>query len=180
MYNNNNACRTIAANRRETSTVHGNPYLSISTLQGTMTPPSTGLHPISAWGWSNPAHQNKGWGMTTDIGVLFQGSPKTTLVATCTGSSLLRRYSRLRFQQRTPVCKAHLSSFQILAGGFGRDILSVADPVWRMPYSQRDAGRKYCPFLIPLLHRSSNIPQVFQFLQSWWLTTNYIQSGPVK
>ena len=35
--------------------------------------------PYLGIGWGNPAAKNKGWGMTSDIGVMFQGSPKTNL-----------------------------------------------------------------------------------------------------
>lgn len=39
--------------------------------------------PYIGIGWGNPAEKNKGWGMTSDIGVLFQGSPKTNLTVAC-------------------------------------------------------------------------------------------------
>ena len=41
------------------------------------------IAPYLGIGWGNPVAKDKGWGVTTDIGVLFQGSPKTDLVATC-------------------------------------------------------------------------------------------------
>ncbi len=83
MYNNNKVSLT-GLPTGGIFTVNGNPDPSISTLQGTMT--FNRLAPYIGMGWGNPAEKNKGWGMTTDIGVLFQGSPKTTLVATCTAA----------------------------------------------------------------------------------------------
>ncbi|MGC2165544.1 MAG: FecR domain-containing protein [Gallionella sp.] len=45
------------------------------------------LAPYLGVGWGNPVAKNKGWGMLTDIGVLFQGSPVIDLVATCNPSA---------------------------------------------------------------------------------------------
>lgn len=45
------------------------------------------LAPYLGMGWGNPVAKNKGWGMVTDIGVLFQGSPVIDLVATCNPSA---------------------------------------------------------------------------------------------
>jgi hypothetical protein len=71
-----------------TYTINGNPYSSnaISSLQGDMS--FNKVAPYIGIGWGNPAAKNKGWGFTSDIGVLFQGSPKTSLTVTCTGTGL--------------------------------------------------------------------------------------------
>jgi hypothetical protein len=53
----------------------------VSSLQGTMT--FNKIAPYLGIGWGNPVANDKGWGLVTDIGVLFQGSPKTSLTATC-------------------------------------------------------------------------------------------------
>ena len=44
------------------------------------------VSPYLGIGWGNPVARDKGWGMTSDIGVLFQGSPRTNLTATCSPS----------------------------------------------------------------------------------------------
>jgi len=84
MYNNNKANLTGIPAAGGGFTINGKLDPSISSLQGTMT--FNKVAPYIGIGWGNPAKKNKGWGMTTDIGVLFQGSPKTTLVATCSSA----------------------------------------------------------------------------------------------
>jgi hypothetical protein len=64
-------------------TVNGNLDTSISSLQAKMS--FNNIAPYVGIGWGNPVQNGKGWGMTSDVGVLFQGSPKTTLVPTCIG-----------------------------------------------------------------------------------------------
>jgi hypothetical protein len=39
--------------------------------------------PYLGVGWGNPVAKDKGWGFSSDVGVLFQGSPNATLTATC-------------------------------------------------------------------------------------------------
>jgi hypothetical protein len=39
--------------------------------------------PYVGIGWGNPVATGKGWGLTTDIGVLFQGKPRIDMSATC-------------------------------------------------------------------------------------------------
>ncbi|MBI5007886.1 MAG: hypothetical protein HZB95_12285 [Nitrosomonadales bacterium] len=39
--------------------------------------------PYLGIGWGNPAGKDKTWGLTSDIGVLFQGAPKVTSTVTC-------------------------------------------------------------------------------------------------
>ncbi|HLP96832.1 MAG TPA: hypothetical protein VK149_00155 [Sideroxyarcus sp.] len=39
--------------------------------------------PYLGIGWGNPVAKDKTWGFVTDIGVLFQGSPKVTSTVTC-------------------------------------------------------------------------------------------------
>jgi glycerate kinase len=66
-----------------TYTINGTTYSStdVGSLQGDMS--FNKVAPYIGIGWGNPAARDKGWGMTSDIGVLFQGTPKTSLVATC-------------------------------------------------------------------------------------------------
>ena len=44
--------------------------------------------PYLGIGWGNAVAMNKGWGFSSDLGVLFQGTPETTLVNTgCTAAA---------------------------------------------------------------------------------------------
>ncbi|RJF92803.1 hypothetical protein D3871_27535 [Noviherbaspirillum saxi] len=46
--------------------------------------------PYLGIGWGNAVAKNKGWGFSTDLGVLFQGSPRTSMTHTgCTLASPL-------------------------------------------------------------------------------------------
>ncbi|MEO8333081.1 MAG: FecR family protein [Gallionella sp.] len=65
-------------------TINGVTYTSaqIGSLQGEMS--FNTVAPYLGIGWGNPVATDKGWGLVTDIGVLFQGKPKTSLTATCT------------------------------------------------------------------------------------------------
>ena len=60
--------------------------------------------PYLGIGWGNPVQNGKGWGMISDIGVLFQGSPKTTLTVTCTDRDCAS--SQATLLRKTPSCKA--------------------------------------------------------------------------
>jgi hypothetical protein len=66
-----------------TYTINGTTYSStdIGSLKGAMS--FGNVSPYLGIGWGNPVAKDKGWGMVSDIGVLFQGSPRTNLVATC-------------------------------------------------------------------------------------------------
>ena len=68
-------------------TINGATYSTtqISSLQGTLS--FNKVAPYFGIGWGNPVAKDKGWGMTSDFGVLFQGKPKTGLVATCGGGA---------------------------------------------------------------------------------------------
>lgn len=84
---NNNKVSLNALPTGGTYTINGTTYAAsdVGSMQGTMT--FNKVAPYLGIGWGNPVARNKGWGMTSDIGVLFQGQPKTSLVATC-GASL--------------------------------------------------------------------------------------------
>ncbi len=64
--------------------INGTTYSTaqIGSLQGTMS--FNKLAPYFGIGWGNAVAKNKGWGLTSDIGVLLQGKPKIDLVVTCT------------------------------------------------------------------------------------------------
>ena len=63
----------------------------IGSLTGDMS--FNSIAPYIGIGWGNPAEKEKTWGLVTDIGMLIQGSPKTSLVGLC-GASIAG----------TPVC----------------------------------------------------------------------------
>ena len=83
MYNNNKVSLT-AKPTSGTYDINGTNYSTadIASLQGVMS--FNKVAPYIGIGWGNPAEKNKGWGMTSDIGVLLQGSPKTNLTVACT------------------------------------------------------------------------------------------------
>jgi hypothetical protein len=60
------------------------PSTAVSSVQSTMT--FNSVAPYLGIGWGNPVQNGKGWGMVSDIGVLFQGSPKTDLTVVCSGT----------------------------------------------------------------------------------------------
>lgn len=63
--------------------INGVPYSSavIASYQGTIT--FNKIAPYVGIGWGNPAAKNKGWGLVSDIGLLYQGKPSSDLVVTC-------------------------------------------------------------------------------------------------
>jgi len=99
MYNNNK----VSLDGQPTGgtyTINGNTYSStdVGSLQGTMS--FNKVAPYIGIGWGKPSPTGRGWGMTTDFGVLFQGSPKTSLVATC-GSAIAGTTSCTQLQSDT-------------------------------------------------------------------------------
>ena len=53
---------------------------ALNSLQGNVT--FNSVAPYLGLGWGNPTGQGKGWGLTSDLGILFQGSPNVTLAQT--------------------------------------------------------------------------------------------------
>jgi hypothetical protein len=76
-YNNNKA--TFTAIPGPSGIIIGGSTLS--SLESTVT--FNAVAPYLGIGWGNPVAKDKGWGLTTDIGVLFQGTPNVDLVGTC-------------------------------------------------------------------------------------------------
>jgi|GEM_PF-478626 len=87
LYNDNQASLTGIPSGGTTYTINGKTYTptDVGSLKGTMS--FANVSPYLGIGWGNPVAKDKGWGMVTDIGVLFQGSPRTNLVATCAPTS---------------------------------------------------------------------------------------------
>ena len=85
LYNNNSKIEMTAIPGAGTNyTINNQSYpanSAVSSLQGRMTFSPTS--PYLGIGWGNPVAKGKGWGMVSDIGVIFQGSPKYSLTATC-------------------------------------------------------------------------------------------------
>lgn len=83
LFYNNNKATLNAKPGTGGYTINGVNYTAaeIGSLHGEMS--FNTVAPYLGIGWGNPVAKDKGWGMTSDIGVLFQGSPKTSLTATC-------------------------------------------------------------------------------------------------
>ena len=83
VYNGNKATITAQPTSGNTYTFDGTTYNSteVGAFSGEMT--FNSVAPYLGIGWGNPAAQDKQWGMTMDIGVLFQGAPKVSNTVTC-------------------------------------------------------------------------------------------------
>ena len=84
LFYNNNKFSLAGKPTGGTYTIGNTTYPSgnISSLQATMT--FNTVAPYLGIGWGNPVASDKGWGLVTDVGVIFQGSPNIDLVSTCT------------------------------------------------------------------------------------------------
>ncbi|MEK7810898.1 MAG: hypothetical protein AAB278_03670 [Pseudomonadota bacterium] len=82
VYNGNKAGLT-AKPTAGTYTFNGQTYSSadVGSFSGEMT--FNSFVPYFGLGWGNPAAQDKQWGMTMDVGMLFQGAPKISNTVTC-------------------------------------------------------------------------------------------------
>ena len=80
---NNNTNSYVANPTNGNYIINGNTYSStqIASYKGTMK--FSKVAPYVGIGWGNPAAINKGWGLVSDIGVLYQGKPTSDLVVTC-------------------------------------------------------------------------------------------------
>lgn len=83
---NNNKLDLIAVPTSGSYTINSVDYTTsqISSLQGAMSFKKAA--PYLGIGWGNPVAENKGWGLVSDFGVMFQGQPKTSLTANCNPS----------------------------------------------------------------------------------------------
>jgi hypothetical protein len=73
--------------------LNGNQYFTsgtgpnvLSTFEGTMS--FMPVAPYIGIGWGNPVEKNKGWGLVSDFGLLYQGEPTIDLVVGCATSCL--------------------------------------------------------------------------------------------
>jgi len=83
VYNGNKATITAQPTGGGSYVFNGKTYTSadVGSFAGEMT--FNSFAPYLGIGWGNPAAQDKQWGMTMDIGVLLQGSPKVSNTVTC-------------------------------------------------------------------------------------------------
>jgi hypothetical protein len=81
--NGNKVTLTATPNASATYTFNGQPYSAaqVGSYNGEVKFNSTA--PYLGIGWGNPVAKAKTWGFVSDIGVLFQGSPKVTSTVTC-------------------------------------------------------------------------------------------------
>jgi hypothetical protein len=80
---NNNSFSLAGKPTGSTYTIGNTTYLAgdISSLQATMT--FNKIAPYLGIGWGNPVAADKGWGLVSDVGVVFQGAPRIDLLASC-------------------------------------------------------------------------------------------------
>ena len=88
VYNGNKATITAQPTGGGSYVFNGVTYTSaqVGSFAGEMT--FNSVAPYLGIGWGNPAAQDKQWGMTMDIGVLFQGSPKVTNTVNCSAAAV--------------------------------------------------------------------------------------------
>jgi hypothetical protein len=64
--------------------INGNPYSSTTDVGSLQVGLSFNkVAPYFGIGWGNPVGKDKGWGLVTDVGILFQGKPKVDMTVTC-------------------------------------------------------------------------------------------------
>ena len=81
----------------------------IGTLQGTIS--FIKASPYIGIGWGNPVAKNSSWGLVTDIGLLYQGSPKVNLEVTCINPAVCTQLQTDAAAERTKL-QNDLKSFQ--------------------------------------------------------------------
>jgi len=91
--------------------VNGATYTTsdIGTLQGTIS--FLKASPYIGIGWGNPVSKNSGWGLVTDFGLLYQGSPKVNLEVTCINPAVCTQLQTDAAAERAKLQK-DLKSFQ--------------------------------------------------------------------
>lgn len=83
-YNNNKLSLNAIPTTPGVYSINGTPY-ALNSLQSEVT--FNTVAPYLGVGWGNPAAHGKGWGLTSDFGVLLQGTPKVGMSATGPGAA---------------------------------------------------------------------------------------------
>jgi hypothetical protein len=81
-YNGNKIDVRAKSNMAGSYTIQGNTYTAASAGNVTGKVDFNKVAPYLGIGWGRPSNKEKGWSFSTDVGVLFQGSPKTSLTHT--------------------------------------------------------------------------------------------------
>lgn len=90
IHNGNKVNSVATANVSGNYVINGNTYNSASAgmIDGDIT--FRNIAPYIGIGWGNSAGGSKGWGFTSDLGVVAQGSPNSTLTNSgCTGTAAM-------------------------------------------------------------------------------------------
>ncbi|WP_245844771.1 hypothetical protein [Noviherbaspirillum humi] len=87
VYNNNKIDAVGRPNASGSFTLNGTTYTAaqVGTLNGNVD--FRKMSPYLGIGWGNAAAKDKGWGFTSDLGVLFQGSPTAHLSSNCNAAT---------------------------------------------------------------------------------------------
>jgi len=93
-------------------TINGSPYpTGISSLQGTVS--FNAVAPYLGIGWGNPVATGKGWGLTTDIGILYQGKPRVDMSAACNPLAVNCTQFSADLEAERVKAESDLSNFQL-------------------------------------------------------------------
>jgi hypothetical protein len=90
VYNGNRFDAVGRPNATGTFTLNGDVFTAaeVGTLNGRID--FRKIAPYIGIGWGNAVAETRGWGITADLGVMFQGAPRSNLASTgCTGSVAL-------------------------------------------------------------------------------------------
>jgi len=80
LFHNGNKVTSVAkAENNDSYSINGNTYSTseVGSIYGSIDFRSAA--PYLGLGWGNPIGKEKGWGFTSDLGVVFQGAPSSTL-----------------------------------------------------------------------------------------------------
>lgn len=80
-FDGNKISSVAKPNSNGTYTINGDTYTTseVGTIDGDITFRSAA--PYLGFGWGNSASKTKGWGFTSDLGVIFQGAPSANLTS---------------------------------------------------------------------------------------------------
>ncbi|MFC5475364.1 hypothetical protein [Paraherbaspirillum soli] len=79
VYNNNKITANAKPNQIGTYTINGNTYSAANAGQVDGKIDFRKIAPYVGIGWGNAVAKDKGWGFSSDLGVLFQGGARTSL-----------------------------------------------------------------------------------------------------